>query len=349
MTISGHVPVPTPRPALGRGPLPIRPAVGTGTAEWPAWGRTARVVLTAGDHPELLDDARDLVSRVLAAVDRAAGRDRPDAEIHRLLRAGGRTVTVSPLLAELVAVALAAARRSGGAVDPTVGAAMNRISHRGSGGGARPALPTLPVLPVCGQVTRVGGAGATARPAPGWHVVRLDGRRLGVPAGVSLDLGAVAGAFAADRAAALVAGRLGVGALVRVGGDVATAGPAPTGGWRVHVPGGTDRPEDPPATIVLPAGAAVATSGTLHRVWRHGGEVLHHIVDPRTGTSAVTPWRTVTAVALCCVQANTLTTGALVRGDDAARWLNGLGAPARLVTTDGAVVTVGAWPATTTT
>jgi len=91
---------------------------------------------------------------------------------------------------------------------------------------------------------------------------------------------------------------------------------------------------------------AVATSGTLHKVWRHGGEVLHHIVDPRTGTSAVTPWRTVTAVALSCVQANTLTTGALVRGDDAARWLNGLGAPARLVTTDGAVVTVGAWPST---
>jgi len=73
--------------------------------------------------------------------------------------------------------------------------------------------------------------------------------------------------------------------------------------------------------IVLPAGAAVATSGTLHRTWRHGGQVLHHIVDPRTGTSAATPWRTATAVAVSCVQANTLTMGALVRGDGAARWL----------------------------
>lgn len=331
MTISGHVPVPAPRPAPGPGPLPGPPAVGTGTATWPAWGRTARVVLTAGDHPELLDDARELVSGVLSAVDRAAGRHRSDAEVHRLLRAGGRTVTVSPLLAELVATALTAARRSGGAVDPTVGAAMNRIGYDGHRSS----------LPVCAQVGRVGRVGrATGRPAPGWHVVRLEGRRLGVPAGVSLDLGAVVKAFTADRAAALVADRLGVGALVSVGGHVATAGPGPAGGWRIRV---ADGPGDPACTIVLPHGAAVATSGTLHRLWRHGDEVLHHIVDPRTGTSAATPWRTATAVAVSCVEANTLTTGALVRGDAAARWLNGLGAPARLVTTDGAVVTVGAW------
>jgi thiamine biosynthesis lipoprotein len=311
--------------------------VGTGTATWPAYGWTARVVLTAGDHPELLDDARDLVSGVLAAVDRAAGRSRPNAEVHRLLRAGGRTITVSPLLAELVAAALGAARRSGGVVDPTVGAAMNRLAHGGD-----PAW-----LPVCGQVSQVSqvGQAGKGRPAPGWQVVRLEGRRLGVPAGVSLDLGAVTNAFAADRAAALLADRFGVGALVSVGGDVATAGPAPAGGWRVRVHGDPARPDEPAGTIVLPAGAAVATSGTLHRTWRHGGQVLHHIVDPRTGTSAATPWRTATAVAVSCVQANTLTMGALVRGDGAARWLNGLGAPARLVTTDGAVVTVGAWPA----
>jgi thiamine biosynthesis lipoprotein len=332
MTISGHVPVPAPRPAPGPRPLPGPPAVGTGTATWPAWGRTARVVLTAGDHPELLDDARDLVSGVLSAVDRVAGRDRPDAEVHRLLRAGGRTITVSPLLAELVATALAAARRSGGAVDPTVGAAMNRIGDHHD----------RSVLPVCAQASPVSRGEVRGRPAPGWHVVRLEGRRLGVPAGVSLDLGATARAFAADRAAALVADRLGVGVLVSVGGHVATAGRAPAGGWRIRV---ADGPGDPACTIVLPAGAAVATSGTLHRVWRHGEAFLHHIVDPRTGTSAATPWRTATAVGVSCVEANTLTTGALVRGDAAARWLNGLGAPARLVTTDGAVVTVGAWPA----
>jgi thiamine biosynthesis lipoprotein len=242
MTISGHVPVPAPRPAPGPGPLPGPPAVGTGTATWPAWGRTARVVLTAGDHPELLDDARDLVSGVLSAVDRAAGRDRPDAEVHRLLRAGGRTVTVSPLRAELVATALAAARRSGGAVDPTVGAAMNRIGYHHD----------RSVLPVCAQASPVSRGEVRGRPAPGWHVVRLEGRRLGVPAGVSLDLGATARAFTADRAAALVADRLGVGVLVSVGGHVATAGRAPAGGsasptGRATRPARSSCPRAPPS------------------------------------------------------------------------------------------------------
>jgi thiamine biosynthesis lipoprotein len=89
-----------------------------------------RVVLSApGDRRGRVDDARATVERVLGDVGKACGRLRPDAEIHRLYRAAGRTVTVSPLLAELVATALAAARRSGGSVDPTVGVAMNRLAR----------------------------------------------------------------------------------------------------------------------------------------------------------------------------------------------------------------------------
>jgi thiamine biosynthesis lipoprotein len=294
-----------------------------GTVRWPARGTTARVVLTAGDRPELLDDARAIVDKLLRDVDKACGRSRADAEIHRLYRAGGRTITVSPLLAELVATALAAARRSGGSVDPTVGAAMNRLGHERD----------LSPLPVCGS-----SADPAHRPAPGWHTVRLEGRRLGVPAGVSLDLGATATAFAADRAARLVARELGVGALVALGGDVATAGPAPDGGWRVLV---QDRPGDPACVVALPAGAAVATSGVGSR--RHGTGRAHRIVDPATGAAARTPWVTATAVADTCVAASTLATAALVRGEAAPRWLGELGAAARLVGRDGAVVTLGAW------
>ena len=51
-----------------------------------------------------------------------------------------------------------------------------------------------------------------------------------------LDLGATAKALAADRAARAAAAAAGGGVLVSLGGDVATGGPAPAGGWRVHVP-----------------------------------------------------------------------------------------------------------------
>jgi FAD:protein FMN transferase len=45
-----------------------------------------------------------------------------------------------------------------------------------------------------------------------------------------------------------------------------------------------------------------------------------------------------------CLLANTLTTAAVVRGTVARRWLRDQGAPARLVTAGGDVVTVGGWP-----
>jgi thiamine biosynthesis lipoprotein len=47
------------------------------------------------------------------------------------------------------------------------------------------------------------------------------------------------------------------------------------------------------------------------------------------------------------VQASTLTTAAIVRGVDARPWLAELDAPARLVSADGQVITLGGWPAVT--
>ena len=76
---------------------------------------------------------------------------------------------------------------------------------------------------------------------------------------------------------------LGVRVLVSLGGDIATAGAAPGGGWQIHV---QDRDDDPWTQVALPAGRAVATSSTVSRQWRRGGRTLHHIVDPRTGQSA---------------------------------------------------------------
>ena len=70
---------------------------------------------------------------------------------------------------------------------------------------------------------------------------------LTMPAGVRLDLGATAKAWAADRSAARIAARTGGGVLVSLGGDIAVAGPAPATGWRVRVQDVTGAPEDPPA------------------------------------------------------------------------------------------------------
>jgi thiamine biosynthesis lipoprotein len=306
----------------------------TAVAEWPAWSTTARVVVT---EPAALGEARALVEEQLAAVDAAASRFRADAEIVRLAATAGVPTRVSPLLAELVTVALRAAEASGGDVDPTLGGPLAALGYDRD-------IALIPHDPRDGAPLPAPGAelGAAPRGAAAWRRVVLDSQWLTVPAGVQLDLGATAKAHTADRCATLVAAGLGIGVLVSLGGDLATAGPAPDGGWRVLA---QDRPGEPAGAVRLAAGGALATSSTIGRRWRRDGKVLHHILDPRSCRPVEPVWRTVSVAARSCLAANTASTAALVRGVAAVGWLRGLGLPARLVRADGEVVTLAGWPA----
>ena len=315
--------------------------------EWTLWSTTARVAVA---DPHALPSARRLMEHELAAVELAASRFRRDSEVRRLAARGGRVTPVSRTFATLLDAALTAARLTGGAVDPTLGNALaalgydrdiTEVARRGG-----------QACPVCGE-----GAAQTCsvceedagfritvrRPAPGWQRVELDTDALTVrvPADVQLDLGATAKAWAADRCARVVAERLGIGVLVALGGDIATAGPAPRAGWQVLV---QDQPGDPAARISLPAGAAVASSSTRSRQWRRDGRELHHVLDPATCQPVEAVWRSVSVVAGDCVTANTWSTAALVLGGQAPRTLAAQHLPARLVTDAGNVRHLGAWP-----
>jgi thiamine biosynthesis lipoprotein len=297
-------------------------------ADFRALGTGVRVLTTGADA---LPAARAAVERVVDAVDRACSRFREDSELTRLTRSGGGDRAVSPLLAELVAAALRAAGMTGGAVDPTVGRAMRRIGYDDDF--ARVVRSERPLT-------------EAAEPAPGWRLVELDEhrRRLRLPAGIELDLGATAKAFAADRAARQAAADTGAGVLVSLGGDLAIAGEPPAGGWHVLVTDDHDGPPGAPGQTVFLNGGGLATSSTTVRRWRRGGRDLHHIVDPATGLPARTCWRTVSVGAGTCVDANAAATAAIVWGEPAPGWLARHGLPARLVREDGAVVTVAGWP-----
>jgi thiamine biosynthesis lipoprotein ApbE len=296
-------------------------------ASWRALGTLVRLVVT---DTRCLAEARNMLEADLAAVDLACSRFRADSEI-RALR-GGHGQQVSPLLAEAITVALRAARLTEGDVDPTVGAAMSAIGYD------------------CDfeQIPRIGPAlPVTVRTVPGWREVRLEDQVLTMPEGVQLDLGATAKAWAADRSAARIAGRLGCGVLVSLGGDIAVAGPAPGTGWRIRVQDVTGSPDDPPAgpyALVAICDGGLATSSTTARRWQRGGDVLHHILDPRTGLPAEPVWRTVSVAAGTCADANAASTAAVIRGRQALGWLDGLGLPARLVDATGVVFTVAGWP-----
>ena len=295
------------------------------TARFEALGTTAVVVV---DDPLMLDEARRLLAEELADIDLACSRFRWDSELSQVNAAAPTPRRVSPLLAEAVSAALRAAEQTAGAVDPTVAPALVALGYdRDFDAVART------------STRAVHGA----RPA-GWRSVDWDPstRTIRLAAGSRLDLGAIAKALAADRAAAAIASCTGASALVSLGGDIATAGPAPDGGWSVRV-ADDHRAQAGGQTVAIREGA-LATSSTSVRRWRRNGRVIHHIIDPRTGEPAARVWRTVTVTASTCVEANTATTAAVVLGDEAPDWLAARGLPARLVAEDGAVVTVGGWP-----
>jgi thiamine biosynthesis lipoprotein ApbE len=300
-------------------------------ADLTALGTMVRLVVT--DPDVLVDATGDLIAR-LDAVDGACSRFRADSELRTLQPDEGGWASVSPLLAELVEVALRAARLTDGDVDPTVGRAMEAAGYDRD----------FALIPADGPAVRV-----LTGPAPGWHSVELDRQRqrLRIPAGVLLDLGATAKAWAADDAAAAIATRFGCGVLVSLGGDVAIAGPPPRDGWPIRVQDAVGHPdvepEQPWATVVFRSGG-VATSSVTARRWVRGGTALHHVLDPRTGLPAETPWRTVTVAAATCVDANIASTWSIVSGRTALGRLRALGLPARLVSVDGQVTTVCGWP-----
>jgi thiamine biosynthesis lipoprotein len=124
------------------------------------------------------------------------------------------------------------------------------------------------------------------------------------------------------------------------------AGPVPLGGWPIRIADHHDAPLASEGPVVAVHGGGVASSGIAARRWQVRGGERHHIIDPRTGGSAATPWRTVTATGATCVDANAASTAAVVLGADAPAWLGLRGFSARLARHDGSVVFVGDWPRT---
>jgi thiamine biosynthesis lipoprotein len=309
-----------------------RARTGPAGASWQALGTSA--VLRVCDA-SALRTAYARVTRELSDIDEACSRFRADSELSRINACAGRAMPVSPLLMEALEVAIRAAECSDGDVDPTVGHALELAGYD---------RDWRLLDPPTGQPE--SPATITARFRSGWQAISLDRAQASVrvPVGVKLDLGASAKAWAADRAAVAAAREVGCGVLVSLGGDIATAGSAPAGGWRIRVT--DDHRSDraaPGQTIAIRSGG-LATSSTTVRGWSHGGSTMHHILDPDTGAPVRGTWRTASVAAATCVDANTAATAALIRAQAAPGWLNELELPARLIDVQGAITTVAGWP-----
>jgi thiamine biosynthesis lipoprotein len=298
------------------------------TVQFRAIGTTA--VVAVADRDEL-DRARMAVEETIAAFDQACSRFREDSELCAVNGAAGKPVNVSPLLLEAVGAALRAAQLTDGDVDPTVGQALIALGY------------DCDFDDVVAQPRRVRFA-----PAPGWRTIELDATAstIRVPSGVTLDLGATAKALAADHAAAAAHDACGCGVLVSLGGDVSFAGEPPSDeGWRIRVTDDHRSDVTAPGQWITLRGGGLATSSITTRRWSSDGRsTVHHLIDPNTGRSVSSAWRTASVAASSCLDANIASTAAIVRGEGAVAWLSELKLPSRLVDTDGRARHVAGWP-----
>lgn len=242
------------------------------------------------------------VEALFVAHEMALSRFRPDSELMRLNRAAGKPFQASPLLFAVVHAALAAARATGGLFDPTILGGLIAAGYDRS-------FEQLPA-------TAPGPVEAPPAPTFSWRDVRLDPARrtITLPVGCGLDLGGIAKGWTVDQAAALLAAFRGY--AVDAGGDIRVGGLQDNGlTWTV----GVEDPFAPDRDLLMLAltGRAVATSTTARRRWEVGGQLQHHLIDPRTGRPARSGVCSATVIATTTARAEVLAKAAVVAGPQA--------------------------------
>ncbi len=213
---------------------------------------------------------------VFERVEAACTRFDPDSPLMRANQQPDRWHDVPRECADAVREAGLAHRRTGRVFDPRILDALVRLGYDRS----------LPFAE--GGLELDGGAspevaGRTDRPTWSPRVERRSGRYRVHLDGVPIDLGGI-GKGLAVRWAEQRLRRAGESVMVDAGGDCRFSGPGPDGeGWRVGL-------EDPrggttPLAVLALTDTGCATSSVRVRRWKVQGRTVHHLIDPRTGTS----------------------------------------------------------------
>ncbi|MEZ4651253.1 MAG: FAD:protein FMN transferase [Candidatus Eisenbacteria bacterium] len=299
------------------GTLVLRPRDHWESHSGSTMGTTFHVTWEWRDRAGAGDRLRSEIDRTLETVNDQMSTYREESEIRRFERApAGEWFAVSPETRDVVEEALALARTTTGAFDPTV-SPLVRLWGFGSDG-RRTTTPDSAEITAARR--RVGSRRIETRLDPP-ALRRTDDE-------VSLDLSAIAKGHGVDRVSAVLE-EAGAGAyLVEIGGEVRVRGEGPHGPWRVALeqpadPSNSGRPDGAPGpdqrtgleTLVLENGA-VATSGTYLNQFTADGARYHHVIDPRTGYPAEHATVQVTVVAETCQTADARATALLVLGED---------------------------------
>jgi FAD:protein FMN transferase len=266
------------------------------------------------------------------AVEAELSRFRSTSALSQVNRDAGRgPQVVSRMFWTVLVAALDAAHESGGIYDPTVLHSLERAGYDRS----------FEAIEASGDTEETDVP--PVRTFGSWRRLRMDdgARSVDLPGDLALDLGGIAKGWTVDHVALALA-PLGA-VLVDAGGDLRVVGTVDGEPWPIGVQD-PFTPERDRAFVRL-RGGALATSSIGGRRWQRGNRMLHHVIDPRTGTSADSNLHSVTVHASDAMTADVAAKVVLVLGSEAGTaYLVQRGLSALLTATDGHEMVVGDLP-----
>lgn len=282
------------------------------------------------EHAPIVHSSFSWAQGLFARVEQELSRFRSTSALNRLNQlAGCGPQAVPPLLWSVLDAAFRAANDSGGIYDPTLCRTIDRLGYDRS----------------FECVERTGEAHEDP-PMPAfcaWQRVQLNSadRSVSLPPDLALDLGGIAKGWTVDQVALALAP---IGpVLVDAGGDLRAVGTVNGEAWPVAVQDPFE-PERDRALVRLRRGA-LATSSRGGRCWQRGSRTLHHVIDPRTGTSANSDLHTVTVYAPDTMKADVAAKVVLVLGSESGSvYLAKRDLSALLTNADGRDTIVGDFP-----
>jgi thiamine biosynthesis lipoprotein len=248
------------------------------------------------------------VAEELAAIDAAFSNWRVDSEIARVnVHASTTPLPLSPRFQAVLQLALAMAKATDGAFDPTV----------------KPLSDLYRAAKNDPQRRLDGAALAAAKTRVGWRLVEVrDGALVKARPDVQLDLDGIAAGAACD-AIAVRLQALGVADFyLEVTGEVLCRGRKPDGEtWRIGVvdPTADQMGDETPIRTLALRDRALCTSGDYRNALVVDGNRFHHVFDPRTGGNPKNDVVSASVLADSAAVADALGTAQLVLGADGAQ------------------------------
>lgn len=241
------------------------------------------------------------------------------SDVWRINHAEGSPVRVCGDTAELLAIALNICEKSGGALDITIAPASDLWDFKAD----------EPEIPDSGELS-------SAAELVDYTKLKLEGDMVTLPAGMAIDLGAVAKGYIADKAAEYLKEQGVTRAILNLGGNVVALGSKPDGReWSIGIQD-PEKENGKSGYSVMVADKSVVTSGIYQRGFDKDGVRYHHILDRATGWPVQNGLASVTIITGSSALADAMSTACFVLGRDMGMsFAEEMGVQAVFIDTDG--------------